>query len=289
MTQLINCLKLVALVLQRGKIRPRGVDFTSRRRETLQNLTDFVPRERWRAEEPAQSVRTSWLSGLSGQAAFLKESLTLRGGHLAAASRDKLCYVRIPRAASTSLSYAMLASRYPALGEISLSPEQINFLTDANLDVTIAEADKKATYFTVVRNPLSRIVSVYRQFFEHPSTSFLYEDYLFGILKKGFSFGEFVKTLEKIPTVFMDQHIRPQHRFLSFYEDRNVDVKIFKLEEPEPLRNFLTGRGLHLQPLNPSDAGYDYHDYYDHELFKTVHKMYISDVIRFGYQDDYKC
>lgn len=280
--------RLLALVLRSGRIRPRGVDFSKRRRKALETLMTFVPAERpTPRERQVRLVRNSWLAGLAGQVAFLMRSLKPRGGHLAAA-REKLCYIRIPRAASTSLSYAMLAARYPALRGISVTAEQINSLTDVNLEVNIAEDVGKTTFFTVVRNPFSRLVSVYREFFERPSQYFLYEDYLFGILKKGFSFREFVKTLEKIPSRFMDQHIRPQQRFLSFYQEKNIDVRIFKLEDREPLGDFLASHGLGLETLNQSEVAYDYRDYYDSEILRIAGKIYLSDLLLFGYQHEYE-
>jgi hypothetical protein len=262
----------------------RGVDFGRRRWEALEGLEDFIPA--WAPRRAKRQVRLSagaWITGLAGQLAFLKESLKPRGGHLTAHD-NSLAYVRIPRAASTSLLYAMLTAHYPLLANFSLTAEQINFLADANLEVNMP--DRKAAYFTVVRNPFSRLVSVYRQFFERPSASFLYEDYLFGILKKEISFGEFVRTVATIPPALMDQHIRPQYRFLSFYDKNKIDVNILKLEEQDRLRHFLAGHRLQMHGLNRSDQVYDYRDYYDGGLLEVVRKIYSEDFTRLGYSED---
>jgi hypothetical protein len=108
------------------------------------------------------------------------------------------------------------------------------------------------------------------------------------MLKKEFSFGEFVRTACAIPMVFMDQHIRPQHRFLSFYDNQRVDVKILKLEEPEKLHSFLTGHQLYMPELNRSEPAYDYRAYYDRGLLQAIHKAYSADFARFGYPEAIK-
>lgn len=284
MSRLLSYVKFVDAVVRRRRIPMRGVDFGRRRWEALEGLEDFIPP--WAPRRTKRQVRLAggvWITGLAGQLAFLKASLRSQGGHLTAHS-NSLAYVRIPRVASTSLSYAMLRAHYPLLADFSLSAEQINFLADANLEVNTP--DPKAAYFTVVRNPFSRLVSVYRQFFERPSASFLYKDYLFGIVEKEISFGEFVRTVATIPPALMDQHIRPQYRFLSFYDKNKIDVNILKLEEPDRLRLFLARHGLQMHGLNQSDQVYDYRDYYDRGLLEAVGKTYSEDFARFGYSED---
>src|SRR5690606_5029516 len=107
-----------------------------------------------------------------------RKALNTKGGHLYLREKG-LAYVRIPRAASTSLSKAMLLANFPHLRKNEFTSGEINFLTDHYLQSHIEKDDSPREFFTVVRNPFARLVSVYRTFFELPHEPFLYEDYLF--------------------------------------------------------------------------------------------------------------
>jgi hypothetical protein len=140
----------------------------------------------------------------------------------------------------------------------------------------------------VVRNPFARIVSVYRDFFERPGGHFIYGDYLFGILKKGFSFHEFVDALQNIPDFLKDQHVKPQKRFLTYYHNRNIDVKILKLEEPDKTTEFLQRFDLSLTVMNRNSAACDFQTYYDMESLQKVNLLYADDISFFKYEQEYE-
>lgn len=288
MKKLFPFAKLVRLIAVRGKVRATGFDYSKRRSETLKALQQFCPEGIKR--EPKRSSARKWIEknpyirGWVGQAAFLKNALMRKGGHLWVPELD-LCYVRNPRAASTALSYAMLQKKYVHLKGFEISNEEINFLSDVNMNFRVTAEQKEAVYFTVVRNPFARIVSVYREFVAKSGNGFIYQDYLFGILAKGLSFNDFLRRLLLIPDWLKDQHITPQCMLLRYYRREKIQVRVFKLEEPAALNVFLSAFQLNL----PSAAtpAYDYRQYYDQQSLEIVHDLYHGDITSFNYEQTY--
>lgn len=272
--------KLLGLVIQHGKLPHRGINYNKSRAEGLMGLAEYIPIN---YVAPGKGTTNPFMA----QAAFLKNSFHTKGGHLQATS-VKLSYIRIPKSASTSMSMAMLEKIYPTLNQKKLSEKQINFLTDVNLQQGVSEISDHNTYFTIVRNPFNRLVSVYRDFFESKTSSFIYNDYLFGVLKQHLSFDAFVDRITCIPDRLKDQHLKPQCLFIRYYEHKNIPVKILKLEESDPLNSFLSSYHLQLPHLNKSNANYDYKNYYSPSLLKKVYTLYQNDIEKFGYEDEYK-
>jgi hypothetical protein len=102
-------------------------------------------------------------------------------------------------------------------------------------------------------------------------------------LPQSLTFSEFVDRISRIPDRLKDQHIKPQHLFLQYYEKQNISVKVFKLEDPENLNVFLKEYALQLHHLNKSQVGNDYRQYYTPTLLKKVSALYQSDLEKFGY------
>lgn len=266
--------QLFGLVFKHGTLQHSGENFNEKRAVELRSLEAFIPPGR--ADNPDRGTT----SVLRAQAAFFKNSLTTKGGHLIT---NNLAYIRIPKSASTSMSKAMLENRYPALQQKNLTDKQINSLTDVNLETG---ASQMLSYFTIVRNPFSRLVSVYRDFFENSNPVF--QDYMFGILPQSLSFSEFAERIVVIPDHLHEPHVRPQHSFLKFYEHRKLPVSIFKLEETEKINQFLQPHGLQLPHVNKSQVPYDYREYYTPHLLVQVSEMYRKDIEKFGYEKAYR-
>lgn len=232
-------------------------------------------------------MKKKYLAQWVAAAAFIKGSLNRAGGHLTIANRG-LSYVRIPKAASTSLCKTMLLAQAAGIVAEHFSPAEINFVTALHLQKKAGSVTRAGTVFTLVRNPFSRIVSVYREFFERGKKPFIFEDYLFGILKQDMSFAQFVNAVNQIPDVLKDQHLKPQHLFLSYYESEKIPVTVMKLEEPEQIGRFLEKFGLQFGLFNQSESTYDYRHYYDRETLDIARDIYKSDLTRFGYWDSYR-
>ncbi|HET9054192.1 MAG TPA: sulfotransferase family 2 domain-containing protein, partial [Cyclobacteriaceae bacterium] len=157
-------LQLAVQLLKHGTLRSAKQDFNTNRANSLETLPEFIP--------AGKSVsRRASVPNLVGQAAFIRSSFRKQGGHLSA---EGMAYIRIPKSANTSVSYAMLVKKYPALKEKKPNETQINFLADVNLLPMKETAGEH--FFTVVRNPFARLVSVYRDFFETNHAEFIYAD-----------------------------------------------------------------------------------------------------------------
>ncbi len=275
--------RLIIRIVKQGKLRAREQNFNDERQKSLESLADFVPEQFKKREQLPVKKKNSIVQNLVGQLAFIKASLTLKGGHLTA---QNLAYVRIPKSGNTSLSYALLMHRYKALEQQEITDEQINFLADVNLRP--AAHAKEASFFTVVRDPFKRLVSVYRDFFETPHTSFIYDDYLFGILPQHLTFAEFVDRVSMIPDRLKDQHLKPQYLFLKPYEQRGIRVTLYKLEETENLKNFLAHHHLTLPHRNKSGEAYDFTQYYTTETLRVAYTLYKTDIHTFNYYEAYE-
>ncbi len=262
-------------IARHGRLRHSGYDFAAERRRLLDEIPgiEIAQRNRWHNRSPT-------IRALVAQAAFIKSSLHLRGRHLS--SGGKLLYVRIPKAASTALCGAVLRRRFPFL---EAGPEHINALADTCLETTTPPDGQEV--FTVVRNPFARIVSVYRAFFENNGGYFLYQDYLFGIIQRAFTFREFVETVSIIPDALKDQHFRPQNRLLAFYDKHKVDVHIIRLEDTGVLNEYLDTHGLAMATGDAPRPSYNYSAYYDPQVLETVRAIYEDDLARFKYHEVY--
>lgn len=276
-------LQLAAQIFRNGTLSPSGQNFHSTRAKSLENLKEFIPQNSIvQSEGKFNPIQKSAVNNLIAQVAFIKSSFLKKGGHL---SVQGLGYIRIPKSANTSVSYAMLMKKYPALKEKNPDETQINFLADVNL--LSAKEIGEESFFTVVRNPFARLVSVYRDFFETNHAEFIYADYLFGILPQTISFAEFVSRISKIPDHLKDQHIKPQHLFFKPYENNGIAVKFFQLETPSGLESFMKENGMELTHRNKSRDAYDYTQYYNPHLLQQVYEIYKTDIEKFGYQQAY--
>ena len=224
------------------------------------------------------------LKSLLAQAAFVKNSIILEGRHLCLLEKG-ICYIRIPKAASTSILDCILRKKVSRLETKQMSGEQINFLADIHMSRRIEHGEKGCAFFTVVRNPFARIVSVYRAFLDKSGEEYLYDDYLYGIIRKDLSFKEFVRRVWCIPDSLRDQHIKTQTSLLKFYSRRNIPITVFKLEQWENVRDFLLQRDLEFKVIHGANEEYDYRAYYDLETARLVTEIYTEDVTAFGYDE----
>lgn len=275
-------MRLIKHIFTHGKFYYSGWDFEERRIKMLGDLTEFCPPGSLKRSRKAWLLRNRYLRAWISEAAYWVKSFRHDGGHLAL-NKHRLWYIRIPRVASTALSRAILLEEFPGLKSVSASAEHINLLTDAYLQRTVMGYLKTTRVLTVVRNPYARIVSVYREFFEGNKEFFIYEDYLFGILRKNMSFEKFVETLQLIPDHLKDQHLRPQHAFLKYYERHNIPIKVIKLEAPGRVSEALKEMGLCFEPFNRREEPYDYRIYYTPRTRNLVHLIYREDFRRFDY------
>ena len=148
-------------------------------------------------------------------------------------------------------------------------------------------------FFTFVRNPFKRIVSLYVNKFEDrekivKSGYFQYKNYMGGIIDQNITFNSFVKIVSNIPDKFSERHFISQ----SFYVDmspKNLDF-IGKLENfHEDYGIICKTVGIENKITNSNKSfNYDYKDYYNIETLDLVYRRYKNDVMGFGYENEYK-
>jgi hypothetical protein len=274
---------IAQLLIKQGRLQTDPIDFNHLRIQSLLNLKDYLP-ENYSLRTSSPKKRNRILFNLLATAAQIKSGYQTRGGHLIA-PQQKLFYVRTPKAASTSLSHAMLGLINPTLKNISLDSTQLNFLADAWMQTNFSTELKAFTGFSVVRHPMSRLLSVYRDFFLSDTTKpFIYQNYLGGILSLNLSFDEFVERIQGIPDRFKDQHFKPQHLFIRPYLQKDIPIQPFKLEEPEKLQEFLNHYGITLPHLNktPESTPISYRE----STLNTIKKVYTFDFEVYGYDQN---
>jgi hypothetical protein len=285
--------KLLVTLLKYGRLRHSGFNFNSARTQVLSGLMGKITAEHYTQQYHTQVTgirkllwENPFLRSLLAQAAFIKNSYQIKGGHVHVPGLN-LTYIRIPKAGSTSLSYSLLIRLIPDLKEKKPNPIQVNFLADTTAETHIKSGSQNSIWFTVVRDPFARMVSVYRDFFENASADFLYQDYLFGIFSRDLTFREFIQRLSLIPDALKDQHVKPQYMFLRYYKQNNISPRVFTLENTQALSEFLENYQLELPTLNKSRLVYDHRLYYDAETLELVFRIYKADVDQFGYFQNY--
>ncbi|MBX2971437.1 MAG: sulfotransferase family 2 domain-containing protein [Cyclobacteriaceae bacterium] len=271
------------LLIEQGRFQTDPLDFNHLRAQSLEHLKDYLP-ENYPLSTVPEKKRNPILFNLQATAAQIKSGYQTKGGHLVV-PQQKLFYVRIPKAASTSLSHVMLGLIKPDLKSKSLNATQLNFLADAWMQTQCSTDLKSFTGFTVVRHPVSRLLSVYRDFFlSRESKPFIYQNYLGGILPQNLSFDEFVERIHRIPDRFKDQHFKPQHLFTHPYLQKGIPVQFFKLEDPEKLQAFLLPYNITLPHLNktPESTPISYRE----STINTIKKVYTFDFEVYGYDQN---
>lgn len=274
-----NLVTLLPLIARYGSLHGPVTDFAALRAEELAGLEDFLQVKI--LIRPWPGTRGFVPHSFRAAGALIKDAWRSRGGHLQAWGKN-LFYVRIPKAANTSCSYAVLKNNFPDM-PATLTATQLNLITDSWLEKKVSYELTRLTGFTVVRHPLHRLVSVYRDFFERKDTDFLYNGYLFGVLPQSLSFTEFVHRISRIPDRLKDQHFRPQHCFIEAYRKRKIPLRVFKLEQPDELHRFLEGYGMSMPHLNRGSGDYAYQTYYSARTLALARKMYASDFSVFNY------
>lgn len=167
----------------------------------------------------------------------------------------KICYVPIPKAANTSMRYALL----PLLG---LQQAQIeNIHRDSRIpklksSTFLRDYESEWFVFTVVRNPVERAFSAYKNKLLDPVTPFRRLAQMG--LKSGDSFETFLTALKDWPEKALNDHFLPQTVLLSRFMAKS-DISIFKLEQAEQWWDALDGEvsarcGVHLDRLKNLNA-----------------------------------
>jgi hypothetical protein len=277
-------------LLKNGRLKTPITNFESKADRVINSITTLEPRPGKKSQY--QKLRDSLmkvpvLNTLIGNAAYIKSGKK-KVIQFFVVSSQKLVYVRILKSASTSVLSELLPLIDKNLKNMRLTNEQIDVLAAQYATRKLHAHEHNYNYFAVIRNPFSRLVSVYLDLFDSTAPDFAYSEFLFGILNKNMSFEEFVKVLAKVPDSLKGPHFSPQSFIIS---NTGIENKItcFRLEkDEEALATFLKQYGIAIPHLNRQEKGYDYRIFYTGELADLAYNIYKEDVQKFGYEQDYQ-
>lgn len=146
-------------------------------------------------------------------------------------------------------------------------------------------ADELVRIFAFVRNPYERVVSMYFYLIHEDRLKVPLDAAYRYILLKYASFKEFVLNMEKDGLLDIIIHLRPM--WLWVVNENGVVVpKIFKMEEPEKIEDFLSQNGISgwmdAPRLNTSEHK-PYGTYLDEDIIQEINRIFHKDFELFDY------
>jgi hypothetical protein len=199
----------------------------------------------------------------------------------------KIGYVRILKSASTSILRELIPLIDSNKKNQNISDKQIDLLAAYHASQQVPQAKSSYEFFTIVRDPFQRLVSVYQDLFNPTNPHFGYENYLFGIMKRSMSFHEFVEVISNIPDKFKSGHFIQQTSVINQCGGLKK-IKCFRIEkDTSQLQAYLKSKNINLTHRNKS-AAYDYRDFYNSKTLQLAYSIYKADVEAFDYHDEYK-
>lgn len=272
-------INFILLLFRKGSIQHSPIDFEQSRRKILQDL--LVPEEFLTTSIPKNKILYTLKSNLS----YLLRSRKMNTMFFIS-TQKQLIYVRILKAASTSILKAFLPLVNSRFTEVTLTDDQIDAISFRYVKHKLFTPEQQYQKFTVIRSPLQRIVSVYMDLFDPDAVHFSYDSYWFGILKKGMSFSEFVDVISMVPESLKGPHFSSQYYILSKGIGL-MNVRWFRIEKDyAALEEFLFQNGISLHVQNKQKKTYDYRTFYTEDILKKVSTMYKKDIDLFGYQQE---
>lgn len=195
----------------------------------------------------------------------------------------KIAYIPIPKSACSSIKYALL----PLIG---VKPDTVPLIHAFDgfetwrFDQIASEIDSQWFVFTVVRNPIDRAMSAWRDKLrsEEKITSIMKRQGM----KVGDTFDRFIHIASLWPTKSLDEHILPQSMIL--FHAQGFPVRTYRFEELDEawmeISAEITRRsGIPIGPLSKKNAT----DYFRPEIEKRtlgrLKRLYAGDFERFGY------
>jgi hypothetical protein len=204
--------------------------------------------------------------------------------------RHRLAYLLVPKAASTSLTAAMLLLNHPEVPREQAMDEE--WLTEASRlhDKVLATNDSLKGYFrfTFVRNPYARFVSFYRNKIGDVTPDTLKPRFAKMGLSAGMDMMAVLDVVEAIPRNQLDPHIIPQCHYIFGPKGQRVEF-VGRFEQIDEGMNTVRERSrapLEIGQLNAtgSSAGRDPREGLPEALRARLAQFYKEDFERFGYE-----
>jgi hypothetical protein len=284
----MTMLKFILYILKHGSLKSTPVEFRKIEDTHLKHVINKNKKgNRLYTRLRDRLAINKFIGPLLGNVAYLKAS-SRQHINFFFVDALQIGYVRILKAASTSVLRELLPIMDTSLKDQILSDKQIDLLAERYVTDEIVGDRNHYDRFTIVRNPFHRLVSVYLDLFNPKNPHFGYQTYLFGILKHNMSFAEFVKTISIIPDRLKSGHFI--HQINVIKKCGGIEkIKCFRLEKDvDQLETFLTSKGIALGHRNKNISDYNFYSYYNMETVALVYSIYKDDVEIFGYEDEYR-
>lgn len=209
-------------------------------------------------------------------------------------NNKSIVYVINSKAACSSIKRALMNSdNYSEFKETHYSQIHKLAIERGFQKKMLSKEEKEYFFFSFVRNPFSRIVSLFiNKFEDHQKISkagyFEYEKHFGGLIKQSYSFEKFVNVICTIPDKMAERHFISQSYYLQ-NSCKKIDFigKIESFSDDYKVLSQKTGISEYVSFSNKS-KGYNYMDYYDLKTLELVNQRYKEDIKEFGYEKDYE-
>jgi len=196
----------------------------------------------------------------------------------------KAIYIVNPKCGSSTIKQSMLSLDHP---EIALDGHRVIHDHCKNMGYMKSQlpTDVDSFFvFTFVRNPLERIVSLYRnKFLDHEKVSrygFVYTNYLGGLIHRDDSFTTFCRKISQIPDNLAERHFKSQSS-LIYGQDIQIDF-VGKMENFES--DFLTvseKTGLQMPVQRNKTGAHIAKPEVTEEIYDLIYLRYAKDYAEF--------
>jgi hypothetical protein len=207
-----------------------------------------------------------------------------------------LLYLNNPKCGCTTVKHGLWLASDAVLGRNTFNGNVHDrdadpFARDLfRLPVGEREGVRRATVFSVVRNPFARAVSAYVDKVANDPGVWPFFLKRFGLKanvgKKELPFADFMRLIAVAHDDLLDGHFRPQHRNLLLPLAKPVFVGF--VENMAPVGKFLRRHGVAFRNrrMNATHASEQLNRYYDSDSVALVRERYAEDFKRFGYSTD---
>ena len=266
-------IRFIGLLLRYGSLLIKPYDFQARRQNGLKALSsDLGPikKQGYPTSKMAAAIFNlrSFLSELKRLPFLSPKIYHLKKDHY---------YLRIPKCGSTTILSALIQRHDPNLNVSIMTDDQVDVLSEEILSgLNNTQLSKNSVLHVIIRNPIDRLISTYRQYFLE-STEFQFSNYLLGVLKPDDSFDRLVGKLRCIPPQLLDQNFRPQTNFIG-----QNKVRVHKLENGlEEILSILTDESrISDKKRNQTSSNFDSRDV-GPETIRVIGKIYGKDIVTF--------
>ena len=198
-------------------------------------------------------------------------------------NEKKLAYLENCKVGSTSIINSLFGLQY------ANNPGIVHMVLQGRMKNELERNDGYKDYyiFTYVRNPFERMVSCYKDKIIRKNYWYRRRGY-FAFIADSTDFDDFIDNLALVPDILSDRHFRSQYSLIYKRGKKLVDF-VAKIETiQDSYSKFVEEYDLPPIENYNSTKKDDWMDYYSLDSAKKVYRRYKNDIIKFGYEEEYK-